>query len=136
MQNMSKLHKHGFAVSAALVALAIALASTGCATSRPYTKGERWALGAAVAGQAYDLGTTAYFTYGTDNIEEANPVFSGMGDGELMASLLLSKVALVGGGYLLGEVKPDWRVKIYSVIGCFGAAAGVANTYTISEYGD
>jgi hypothetical protein len=122
-------------VTAAMMA-AMVIATSGCATSRPYTKGERIAFAGAVAGQALDMGTTAYFTYGVDGVEEGNPIFANAGDGELMASLFITKAALLGGGYLLGEWKPNWRTRIYSVIGCVGAGAGVANMYTINEYGD
>ena len=130
---MHKEHKHGFTVSAALVALAIALASTGCATSRPYTKAERWAFAGAVAGQAWDVGSTAYAVTAYDNLSESNPMWDDMDDSELMVSMVLTKVALLGSGYLLGEWRPDWRVKIYSIIGGVGATAGAANTYLISQ---
>ena len=77
MQNMQKVHKHGLTVAAALVALAIALASTGCATSRPYTKGEWRALGFAAGGQLADVGSTAYGLHKYPNIKEGNGVWGG-----------------------------------------------------------
>jgi len=114
---MQKEHKRGFAVAAMLVALAIALMLSGCATSRPYTKGEKWALAGAVVGQAWDVGSTAYAVSNYDNLSESNPMWDDLDDQELMGAMLLTKAALLGGGYLLGEWKPDWRIKIYSVIG-------------------
>jgi len=113
-----------------------AVIMTGCATSRPYTKGERIAFAGAVAGQAWDMGSTAYAICGTDDFNETNPIFSDMDDGQMMASLFLTKAALIGGGYLLGEWKPNWRIGIYSIIGGTGAACGAANTYTMNAYGD
>jgi hypothetical protein len=130
---MSKVHRNGFTFAAALVALAIALASTGCATSRPYTGREKAALGFAVAGQAWDVGSTAYAVSKYDNLSEANPFWDDLNDQELMCSMLLTKAAILGGGYLLGEWKPDWRVRIYSIIGGVGATAGAANTYLITQ---
>ena len=136
MKTMSKVHKHGFAVSAALVALAIALASTGCATSRPYTKGEWLALGGAAVGQLADVGTTAYALHEYDNMEEANGVWGDQDDGSLIASMLITKAALIGGAYLIGEVKPDWRKTMYNTIGGVGGTFAAANLYTMNEYGN
>ena len=133
MQNMSKVHKHGFTAAAALVALAIALASTGCSTSRPYTKGERIAFGCAVAGQAWDMGSTYTAIYHTDNLAEANPIWSDLDDGELMVSMAITKAALIGAAYLIGEWRPSWRIGLWSVVGLGGAIPGASNTYLISE---
>ena len=137
MQNMQKVHKHGFTAAAALVALAIALASTGCATSRPYTKDEKWALGHAFVGQIVgDVGTTAYALHKYDNIEEGNGIWGDQEDGDLIATMILTKVALIGCVYLIGEWKPDWRTPMLNTVGGIGDVFAAANLYTTNEYGE
>jgi len=130
---MDTLHKRGFIFSATLIALALVLACSGCVTSRPYTKGERIAFAGAVAGQAWDVGSTAYAITQTDTLEEGNPIFAGMDDGELLASMFATKAALIGAAWLFCEWKPDARITVYSLIGGGGAAAGAWNTYNITN---
>ena len=130
---VDRLHKHGMTFAAVLVAAAVALSLCGCTTSRPYTKGERIAFGCAVAGQAWDMGSTYTAIYHTDNLAEANPLWSDLDDGELMASMFVTKAALIGAAYLIGEWRPSWRIGLWSVVGLGGAIPGASNTYLINE---
>ena len=120
-----------------VAAILAALILTGCATSRPYTKGEKWALAGAFAGQILlDTGSTAYAVYETTNIKEANGTWGDLDDGELIATMACSKLALIGLAYLVGEWQPDLRTPMYSALGTIGATAGAWNVYQISKYGD
>jgi Na+/H+ antiporter NhaA len=133
---MQKEHKRGFTAAAVMVAAAIALMCSGCATSRPYTKGEKWALGGAFIGQGADVLSTAVAISSYDNIEEGNQVWGDLEDGELIATMFLTKAAFIGCAYLVGEVKPNWRKPMFNCIGAVGGTFAAANVYTMSEYGE
>jgi hypothetical protein len=121
----------------AAVMAAMVIATSGCVSSRPYTKGEKLALGHAFVGQFIgDVGTTAYGLHKHDNMVEGNDVWGGSDDGSLITTMIFTKAAFIGGAYLIGEYKPDWRTFMFNSIGGMGDAFAAKNLYTINEYGD
>lgn len=102
----------------------------GCTSSRPYTPVERTALVHALIGQSVDVVTTD-MAMSDERFEEGNPIWWNPEDS---GSMLASKFIIVGVGYLIGEVKPNWRTPIYYSIGGAGYAAGAWNTYQMIEH--
>ena len=114
------------------ISLFILIALTGCGTmsqAPAYTAREKNALTFAIIGQAADMLTTS-LALSNDDFSEANPVFGDAGtDTELLTAMISSKIILIGGGYLVGQVWPEAREWMWYGVG--GVGAGFAGFNTI-----
>jgi len=121
----------GFKSAISLICL---LALTGCGTmnSAPsYSARDKNAMAFAVMAQAADIGTTAY-AFSQGGYSEANPMFGEAdSNSELLTAMLSTKIILIGGGYLAGQIWPEHRDVIWYSVGGVGAAFTGWNTYQI-----
>lgn len=110
--------------------LATLVAATSCATfsGRDYTPTDQVSLGAAVAFQAADVGTTIYGL--EQGLKEANPL---LGEHPSTAVLIAVKIVGVALIYSLGELDPEHRAIIFSLSGAIGGLAAGWNWYQIDK---
>jgi hypothetical protein len=100
----------------------------GCSSARPYTSTEKTWLTHAIIGQSLDVVTTDMVldTGGS----EMNGVWWNPDDA---GSMLATKFAILGAGYLVGQWKPEWRTAIWSALGISGYGFAGWNTYQMIE---
>jgi hypothetical protein len=127
MKTLERIHW----IVAALLVLAMAL--TGCASApnrgRPYTPSERRALGHAILGQSLDMMTTS-MALTSDRMQEGNPIYWG-DDAE---AIIVGKLVMMGGAYLVGEAWPDSRKTMWWIIAGGGYIPATWNTYQMIEH--
>ena len=103
----------------------------GCASpdrGRPYTPSERRAIGHAVLGQSLDMMTTSMFLT-SDRLQEGNPIYWG-DDAE---AIIVGKLVMMGGAYLIGERWPVARKSMWWIIAGGGYIPATWNTYQMIE---
>ena len=136
MQTANKVQRNGMTFAAAMIAAAILIACSGCASTRSYTRGEKVAACGYWVGAAVDTVSTYEAVTGYDNLCEGNPLYSDLDDGQLLASMLVTKTIGFGIAYAVGEWRPDWRIGAYSFLGGAQMAAGLNNFRIINECGE
>lgn len=113
------------------LAAILALALCGCSTYRTYTPTEKTLMGAAVTAQALDVATTSYIL--ADGGYEANGLWWGNNSGEMLASMLATKIVICGVAYLAGQAWPESRSWLWGIVGAGGAAGSAWNAWQIAD---
>lgn len=116
-----------FVIFGTLLMLIVTL-FTGCAT-RPYTPRERVALACAIVGNGADVAVTSYGIE-SGRMRELNPIYGSEPDTE---ALVIGKLATLGVCYVIGEIWPDSRAKVWSATAIIGGGAAAWNVYQLEK---
>lgn len=114
-----------------ILIIALLLSMTGCisANYRPHTAREKQLLALAITLGGADCVSTS-IAFSTGRFEEGNGFWWNPED---TASMLSSKVVLIGLAYLWGNVYPDSREWTYGGLAGSWCGAAAWNTYQLSR---
>lgn len=115
-----------------LCLIGVLLLLTGCVTAnyRPHTPQEKQLLVHALIGQSLDCVTTS-IALNSGDFQEGNEIWWNSED---TGGVYAAKVSMLGVGYLIGNLQPNWRKWIYGIMAGGGYGAAGWNTYQMLTY--